>query len=146
MNRPKITAEMVKGCVSEIADDINVDAETIAAAFSPHMDGYQLARELERYHWVDGLTMPDVERLDEVAELVDDALRKAEMAWVIENHITPKLCEGDVIDRGVIAGVCKHSPARYLVKEHGCTQAGLFLLLKFEDAEKHSPKGRDVND
>ena len=135
MNRPTITPEMVAAAASEIANEIGIEAETIAKAYSRHFDGYQLARELERYHYVD-LCIDDVNRLDEISGLVDEALRKAEKAWAEENNIQPKLSVGAVIGCGVIAGVCQHSPARYLVTEHGCTQNGLFLLVMFEDAEK----------
>ena len=136
MNRPTITTEMVAAVASEIANEIGIEAETIAKAYLRYFDGYQLARELERYHYVDALCIDDVNRLDEISGLVDEALRKAEKAWAEENNIQPKLSVGAVIGSGVIAGVCQHSPARYLVKEHGCTQNRRFLLVRFEDAEK----------
>ena len=143
MNRPTITTEMVAAVASEIANEIGIEAETIAKAYSRYFDGYQLARELERCHYVDDLCIDDVNRLDEISGLVDEALRKAEKAWAEENNIQPKLSVGAVIGSGVIAGVCQHSPARYLVKEHGCTQDGRFLLVRFEDAEKQPSEAGD---
>jgi hypothetical protein len=141
MNRPKITKELVAAAVAEIATETGIPAETIAAAYSRYMDGYQLARELERYHWIDDLTMAEVDALDRAGFAVDRAQQKAEEEWVIQNNIQPKLKVGDVIDKGVISGISERSPARYLVKENGCTQKGRFLLVNFEDAEKQPTKG-----
>lgn len=146
MKRPKITKELVAAAVTKIAEATEIPAETIAEAYSQDMDGYQLARELERHHWIDDLTMAEVEELDGVSYEVDRALKAAEEAWVVENNIQPQLKAGDVIPSGVIAGVCQSSPARYLVKENGCKEEGRFLLVKFEEAEKDKQKMESRND
>lgn len=135
-SRPTVTRELVARAVGEISAEIAlVSAETIAKAYSPAFDGYHLARHLERFHYVDGLTMSDVEALDRVSMLVDAELRREELEWVKAHNIQPKLKAGDVVEQGTIAGVCGYAAARYLVKEPGCTQEGRFLLVKFEDAE-----------
>lgn len=133
MDRPKITNEMVLEAAKEIAEKLDGDAETIAEHYRHPMDGYELARELDRYASWD-LTMPDVEELDCMSGIVSDLHRKAEKKWAEENDIQPPLPIGTRIKQGIIDGVCNHSAARYLVKENGCTEAGRFLLIRFEDA------------
>lgn len=133
MDRPKITKEMVLEAAQKIAAKVNGDAETIAQHYRHPMDGYELARELDRHAGWD-LTMSDVEELDCMSGTVGDLHREAEKKWAEENDIQPPLPIGTRIKSGVISGVCQHSAARYLVKEYGCTQDGRWLLVKFEDA------------
>jgi hypothetical protein len=134
MERPEVTEEMLFEAANKIADRIDCDAEDIAQYYEHPMDGYQLARELDRYASWD-LTMSEVEELDCMSGIVDELLGAAEKQWFAENDIQPPLPVGTMTTRGVIAGVCTHSVERYLVKETGCTQAGRFLLVKFEDAK-----------
>lgn len=42
-----------------------------------------------------------------------------------------------MIASGVIAGICQHSPARYLVEKR-MHRRGRFLLVKFEEAEEQA--------
>lgn len=133
MDRPKITKEMVLEAAKEIAEKLDCDAETIAEHYQHPMDGYELARELDCYAYLD-LKMQDVEELDCMSSIVSDLHREAERKWAAENDIQPPLPIGTRITQGVIDGVCDHSAARYLVKENGCTDAGRFLLIRFEDA------------
>ena len=134
MDRPKITKEMVLEAAKAIAENVGGDAETIAHHYRHPMDGYELARELDRYAGWDYLTMFDVEELDNLSGIVSDLHRKAEKKWVEENNIQPPLPIGTRITQGVIDSVCDYSAAKYRVKENGCTQNGRFLLIKFEDA------------
>ena len=134
MKRPTVTRAMVLAAAHKIGGVIGDEwAEDIADKYRLHMDGYELAREIDSYG---DLSMQDVEELDRIPSLVDQSLRAAEKQWAAENNITPKLEIGTVISNGVIAGVCEYSAARYLVKEHGCTTKGRYLLMKFEDAER----------
>lgn len=133
MNRPKITDEMILEAAQQIAEKLDGDAATIAEHFRPHMDGYELARELDRWCGWD-LTMSDVEELDCMSSIVDQLQRDAEKKWFAENDIKPPLPIGTHITRGVIEGLCDHSPGKYLVKENGCTQQGRWLLVNYEDA------------
>jgi hypothetical protein len=134
MERPKITKEMILEAATKIAHSIDGDAETIAACYSHPMDGYQLAKEIERRAYWD-LAMADVEELDVMSSIVSELHRAAEKKWAEENNIQPPLPIGTRITRGVIDSVCSHSAARYRVKENGCTQDGRFLLVRFEDAK-----------
>lgn len=134
MDRPKITKEMVLDAAKEIAEKLDGDAETIAEHYRHPMDGYELARELDRYAGWD-FTMQDVEELDCLSSIVSELHRKAEKKWVEESDIQPPLPVGTRIKQGVIDSVCDHSAARYRVKEDGCTQDDRFLLIRFEDAK-----------
>lgn len=133
MDRPKITKEMIAEAAKEVAAKVNGDADSIAKHYQHPMDGYQLARELDRHCYWD-LTMSDVEELDCMSGIVDQLHREAEKKWAQENNIQPPLPISTTIKEGVIEGICDHSAARYRVKETGCTQEGRWLLVKFEDA------------
>lgn len=133
MDRPEITKDMIAEAAKEIAVSVNGDAATIAKHYQHPMDGYELARELDRREgWY--LTMLDVEELNNLSGIVSRLLRAAEKKWQVENNIQPSLPIGTPIRQGVIAGVCDYSAAKYLVKETGCAQSGRFLLINFEDA------------
>ena len=133
MERPKITKEMILEAAAKIAERLDGDADTIAEHYSHPMDGYQLARELDRYAYWD-LTMSDVEELDGMSSIVDKLHRDAEKKWLAENDVQPPLPIGTAIQEGVIDSVCTYSAATYRVKENGCTKDGRFLLIRFEDA------------
>ncbi len=134
MKRPTITQEMILEAAKKVAANLDdADAETIAEHYRHPMDGYELARELDRYADWD-LTMPDVEELDCLSSIVSDLHHQAEKKWVRENDIQPPLPIGTRIEQGVIHSVCDYSAAKYRVKEDGCTQDGRFLLIRFEDA------------
>ncbi|WP_153899562.1 hypothetical protein [Pseudomonas aeruginosa] len=134
--RPVVTQEMKLAAAQKIVSEQGWPdhcAEQIASEYRRHMDGFDLCKELDKWHSWD-TSREDMEVLDEMDNLVDQAHRDAEKAWVIANSIKPELAEGTRIREGVIAGVCEYIPARYKVKENGCTHEGRFLLVKFEDA------------
>ena len=133
MKRPKVTKEMILDAATKVAERLDGDAETIAEYYEHPMDGYQLAKELDRHAYWD-LTMSDVEELDGMSGIVNSLLANAEKQWFAENDIQPPLPIGSTITQGVIDGIYQHAPARYLVKETGDTQEGRFLIVKFEDA------------
>lgn len=133
MNRPTVTDAMKLAAAQQVAKALNGDAETIAQAYTHPMDGYELARELDRrYGW--DLRRDDVDELDVMESLVREQLEAAEKAWVAECNVKPPLPIGTRIKQGVIAGVSDYSAATYKVKEDGDTVAGRFLLVRFEDA------------
>lgn len=133
MQRPTVTDAMKLEAARQIATANDWDVETIAAAYQHPMDGYELARELDRRHGWD-LRRNDVDELDNMESLVRAQLEAAEKAWVTEHQIAPTLPVGTRIKQGVIAGVSEYLAARYKVKEDGDTDASRFLLVKFEDA------------
>ncbi len=136
MKRPAINKAMILAAAEQVAAEIGdgADAQTIADNYRLYMNGYELARQLDRYCGWD-FTMAEVEALDEMTGIVMQLQRDAEKTWAAEYNIQPKLPIGTAIKQGVIAGVCEHSAAKYRVKEHGCGQEGRFLLINFEDAE-----------
>ena len=134
MSRPTVTHAMILEAATQVAKRVDGDAETIAEHFRPHMDGYELARELDRYYGWD-LNMSDVEELDCMSSIVDELQREAEKTWFADNNIQPPLPIGTRITEGVIEAVDEYSPGKYLVKENGCTQQGRWLLVNFEEAE-----------
>ena len=136
MKRPTIDKAMILAAAEQVATEIGdgADAQTIADNYRLYMNGYELARQLDRDCGWD-FTMAEVEALDEMTGIVMQLQREAEKTWAAEYNIQPKLPIGTAIKQGVIAGVCEHSAAKYRVKEHGCEQKGRFLLINFEDAE-----------
>lgn len=126
MKRPTITKEMITEAAYVVAANVDGDAETLASHYRHPMDGYELARELDRYCGWD-LTMRDVEELDCMSGIVADLHRKAEKKWAEEHPMQPPLPVGAEIKEGVIAGIYEYQPAYYRVKENGCTQDGRFL-------------------
>jgi hypothetical protein len=111
-------------------------AEDIADVFRRGMDGYEIARDLEKYQdWFD-LDLQIAEELDGVDSVVREWMHKARSDWVKAWNIQPPFPIGTVITRGVIDGISEHTPAQYLVKTSGDQVArwGGLLLLNFEDA------------
>ena len=133
MKRPTITQEMITEAAYVVAAKVDGDAETIASHYRHPMDGYQLARELDRYcGWEP--TMSDVEELDCMSSIVGDLYRKAEKEWGAAYPMQPPFPVGAAIKEGVIEGIYEHQPAYYRVKENGCTRDKRWLLIRFEDA------------
>lgn len=139
MARPTVNDALILEAATEVAKNLHIDAEIIAEAYEPHMDGYALAKQLDDRYYCD-ITTRDVEELDAMDTLVRQAVERAEKEWVEREGIVPKLAVGTEIKRGVIAGVSEYSPARYKVKEHGCTREGRHLLVRFEDAESEAAR------
>ena len=131
--RPTATKEMILAAATAVAEKIGADAATIAEHYQPGMDGYELAKELDKYAYWD-TSRDDMEALDEVDSLVDSAVKKAVKAWFIDNDIQPPLPIGTQIKEGLITGVSDYSPAAYLVKETGCTDDSRHRLIRFENA------------
>jgi len=132
--RPKITDQMINGAADLVAHKVGGNAEDIVAQYKHPMDGYELAKELERWCSWD-IKRDDIDDLDEMQWLVRQAHETAIKQWVVGFDIQPTLPVGTKITRGVIAGISDRFDARYKVKENGCTQDGRYLLIKYEDAE-----------
>ncbi|QJI28665.1 hypothetical protein HKK55_08010 [Pseudomonas sp. ADAK18] len=131
--RPKADKAMILEACTVVAEKINGDAETIAQHYRRHMDGFELAKELDKYASWD-TTRDDMEALDEVDYLVDRAEGLAVKAWAEEFKPEPPLPIGTRVKQGVITRIYEHTPAMYCVKEDGCTNDTRSLLIKFEDA------------
>ncbi|CAN2983244.1 MULTISPECIES: hypothetical protein [Pseudomonas] len=131
--RPKADKVMILAACTLVAEKINGDAETIAKHYRRHMDGFELAKELDKYASWD-TTRDDMDALDEVDYLVDRAEGLAVKAWAEEFKPEPPLPIGTRVKQGVITRIYEHTPATYCVKEDGCTNDTRSLLIKFEDA------------
>ena len=136
MERPKVTPEMVSEAATKLATANGWDtdqASDVASAYSRYMDGYQLAKELERKHgWL--ITAPDVEALDCMDSDVREILKHACMEWARENDIQPPLPVGTMTTLGKITGLYKYEAACYEVLEPGCTEPSRRRIVRYEDA------------
>jgi hypothetical protein len=119
--RPEVTPEMVREAAKDVAERMGGNVDDIVEAYSHPMDGYELGKELEKWHWWD-VGRGDIDTLDEVEMNVNDALKLAEEQWIKENNIQPPYPVGAVVECksrrriGVIDGVCNYSPGCYLIK------------------------------
>jgi len=137
MHRPKVTRELIATTAAEFCAREGWDADEAAdlARVCRHssMDGYELAKELDRIcGWTP--TAQDVETLDGFCSDVREAHRQACIAWARENNVQPPLPIGTMTTRGEITGVSDYDGATYLIRENGCNQEGRHLLVRFEDA------------
>lgn len=131
--RPRADKAMILAACTVVAEKISGDAETIAQHYRRHMDGFELAKKLDKYASWD-TTRDDMEALDEIDYLVDRAEELAVKAWAEEFKPEPPLPIGTRVKQGVITRIYEHSPATYCIKEDGCTNDTRSLLIKFEDA------------
>ena len=107
MERPKVNPEMVSEAATKLAAANGWDADQaadIASVYSRHMDGYQIAKELERKHrWE--ISVSDVEELDCMDSDVRQILKHACVVWARENNIQPPLPVGTITTLGEITGI-----------------------------------------
>lgn len=134
----ELAVELIKGggfektdIPEELADDIMK-----ASDWNRHMDGYELARELEnKCYWSPDASM--VEDLDSFSSRCDRRLEAAEKTWATENPMEPPFPVGTQVKHhwgaGVIAAISKYRPFTYNVTIPDKPSA--FALVKFEDAE-----------
>lgn len=135
-NRPIVNDEMKMAAARELAAKMGLgenSAEDIAQEYRHHMDGFALAKALDKWCSWD-TSREEMEALDEMDVLVGKALKAAERQWFADNNIQPPFPIGTQITRGLITGIYEHDIGRYLVKENGCTKEGRHLIIKFEDA------------
>ncbi len=138
---PKRTPALVKEAVLAYIKRHKLDwgdpeeaAEDISEEWHWGIDGYQLAKDLDTCcGW--SITTQDVEDLDCITSVVQEAEEQARKEWVAKWDIKPALAIGTRIAEGVIVGINEYNAARYDVKETGCTVEGRTLLIKFEHAQ-----------
>ena len=137
MKRPKITHEMVLAAAQNLALENKWDAVKageLADVYEAHMDGYELAKELESsYSW--DISVMDVEALDYMDCEVRNIHLAACLTWVRESDIQPPLPIGTMTTRGEITGISTHGAAEYLIRENGETNESRRLIVRFEDAQ-----------
>ncbi|MCL8299423.1 hypothetical protein [Pseudomonas mosselii] len=130
--RPTATRQMILECCKPIAKKLEADAETLAHHYNRHMDGFELCIELAKWAGWD-MQREDIDILDELDFLVDEAERKAVRAWFEEHNPQPPFAIGDSIKGGVITGISTYSPACFEVKIEGEPDTTR-RIIKFEDA------------
>lgn len=140
--RPKIDDAMELEAARIVAEKIGkgATAEAIAEHYRFPMDGYELAKNLDRYEMWD-VSRQEMEILDEMDVLVCRAERKAEKEWFERNQPQPTLPIGTKLKlrdgAGEITGVSTNSPAKYEVKMDGHDDGlsgWMRRLINFEDA------------
>ena len=133
--RPEADEAMILSAAQVVASKLDgADAETIAQYYRRHMDGFELAKELDKNAYWD-TTREDMEALDEMDYLVDSAECAAIKAWAAKHNPQPPHPVGARIKQGVITGISEYSPACYEVKEDDDDRPNRRLIIKFENAE-----------
>ena len=131
--RPSVSKETILKASKVIAVNVNGDAHEIASCYYPHIDGYELAKNLENnYSWDISVNM--IEDLDQIQWEVDSIHKQVCTQWVIDDDIKPPFDNGVKIKEGVIKGVYRHGAAMFMVTKYGETMEGRHQIIKFEDA------------
>ena len=89
--RPKADEKMILAACTVVAEKLSADAATIAQHYRRRMDGFELAKELDRYERWD-TTRDDMEALDEIDWLVDQAEMAVVNAWAEEFKPEHRVC------------------------------------------------------
>ena len=116
--------------------EVDAHAADIAKCGGAHMDGYQLAKELDnRCYWDYSFDMAEV--LNGWSYAYDRALDSEQKAWAEREGISPTLTVGTRVktargECGEISGVYEHGAAKYLVKIDGTTDTSR-RVINFED-------------
>lgn len=141
MNRPQLTKELIAATAATYCEQNGWDADQaadLASVWSGHMDGYELAKELELRGWLP--TAQDVEVLDGFGGALYAAHRKVCIAWARENNIQPPMPVGTMTTLGEITGIYAYDGACYEVRMTGDTDSTRRRIVRFEDArEAHPP-------
>ncbi len=137
MQRPKITRELIAAAAATFCAREGWDkqqAEDLGRVARWHMDGYELAKELERACYLSP-TARDVETLDMFGHEIIEAHRQACVAWARDNNVQPPLPVGTMTTLGEITGVSTYSPASYEIRKPGDTEPTRRYIVAFEDAK-----------
>lgn len=139
MERPKLTKELIAATAAAFCERNGWDADQAAdlarVCRSSHMDGYELAKELDSMcGWMP--TAQDVETLDNFGCDLREALRQACIAWARDNNVQPPLPIGTMTTRGEITGIYAHDGACYEIRKPGDTEPTRRYIVRFEDARE----------
>lgn len=139
MERPKLTKELIAATAAAFCKANGWDADQAAGLArvcrSAHMDGYELAKELDSVcGWIP--TAQDVETLDNFGFDVREALRQACIAWARDNNVQPPLPVGTMTTQGEITGIYAHDGACYEIRKPGDTEPTRRYIVRFEDARE----------
>lgn len=151
--RPKTTTQEMRRAAAERTVDELIrhghltqaeredSIDTLAKAGERHLDGYQIAKNLDdRYHWDCNLAM--AEDLDLFPHHLDDELKKAERAWFERVKPEPPFPDGTRVAfgrgcTGLIDGVYEYGVAKFAIKVDGDAEADTESrrrsIVNFED-------------
>ncbi len=146
MNRPTITKNIIRQAAQKTAaETCNLDTEEqtrlathLADIYHDGMNGYELARELERtfsWEYIDPMFVSDIDAMSCHVRTIHQNVCHT---WVKEHNIQPPLPIGTQIKEGEITAVSDHMPAYYEVREPDQDDSkGISRrLIRFEDAVK----------
>ncbi len=131
--RPTVTEGIVREAAAEIAEKLDIDLDAIVEEYIYGDDGYELAKNLEKWQSID-VSRDQMEELDYVDINTRRLVEAAEKIWFEENDIQPPLPIGTQIKEGEITGIYEYRPAYYEVKTPDQRDDNSRLLIKFEDA------------
>lgn len=141
--RPTATPEILLKAAMEVEKDLAQwgnwadQCEGVGRALArisggQHMNGYQLAKQLESDCALFDVDAEVVETLDSFGHEVDRLLTDLEKQWEHEHQVQPPHPIGTVLTDGPITGIYEHEAATYLV-DHGRGR-NCRLLIKYENA------------
>ena len=85
--RPRANDEIIMQAAIRVAEALgDADAKSIADHYRDPMDGYELAKELDKWCGWD-ITKDEVDILDDMHWIVYELVKDAEKRWQIENNI-----------------------------------------------------------
>jgi hypothetical protein len=140
MNRPTLTQAMKLEAANKVVEMLNsntVTAAQVAKYYHQDMDGFELAKKLERECNCDFI-FDDVEILDQMSSYASDVLLQAEKQWVLEYDIKPPYEIGTRTTKGTISDIYQYSPASYEIKPYGQDDESCGnkrWIVKFEHVE-----------
>ena len=139
MDRPKLTKELITVTAAAFCEASgwgpDQAADMASVCRSAHMDGYELAKELDRMcGWMP--TAQDVETLDNFGCPLREALRQARITWARDNNVQPPLPVGAMTTHGEIIGIYAHDGACYEIRNPVDADPTRRYIVRFEDARE----------
>lgn len=132
--RPKLSQLQIAEAVKNHLDELGFSAKEFAEEYRDWFDSYELAKALDD-NCSAGLCRNDIDQIEELQAIVEDAEKQLVKKWFEENNIQPPYPIGTRLKKGVIDGIYEYSPGYYTVQEDGCTDPNQRLLVRFEDAQ-----------
>lgn len=140
--RPQVTREILLQAGAEVEKELNQWANWhgqctgLAQALAripgaQHLNGYELAKELERSCVLFDIDTAAVEVLDNFSHEVEQRMTALQRQWERTHQVQPPHPIGTQLKEGRITGISPYDPATYYVDwGHGESR----LLVRYEDA------------
>lgn len=136
----KLAAELAKEDLIE-SGTVEASAQDIAKYARPYADGYEIARELEKFAWWE-CDLQIAETLDGWSSIVRSHIEAAEKEWAERNNIQPPFPCGTRVslnsqETGTITEIYKYGAAKYCIAIDGDPDANSSKqarrIVNFED-------------